>query len=80
MATTIYFYATTKVGAEKASSYPLYGSTGSSGFVLASFVAERILPHTIIGGVLGMIAVYVINKKKPADADLMETMSEIENG
>ena len=62
-ATTVYFYATTKVGAEKASSYifmvPLAAALSSW-----LFLGEHILIHTIIGGILGMCAVYVINKKK----------------
>ena len=62
LATTMYFYATTWLGAEKASSFiflvPMAAAVSS--WLLLS---ERILPHTIIGGVLGMAAVYMINKK-----------------
>jgi drug/metabolite transporter (DMT)-like permease len=62
LATTVYFYATTRLGAEKASSFifmvPLAAAV--SAWLL---LGERILPHTIIGGVLGMAAVYMINKK-----------------
>jgi drug/metabolite transporter (DMT)-like permease len=62
LATTIYFYSTTRLGAEKASSYiflvPLAAAV-SSWFLLG----EKIQPHTLIGGVLGILAVYTINKK-----------------
>lgn len=64
LATTMFFYATTQVGAEKASSYifmvPLAAAV-SSWLILG----EYILPHTIVGGTLGIVAVYIINKKKP---------------
>ncbi len=63
LATTMYFYATTRLGAEKASSFifmvPL-GAAVSSWIILG----EKILPHTAIGGVLGILAVYMINIKK----------------
>ena len=63
LATTVYFYATTRLGPEKASSYifmvPLAAAVSSW-----LFLDETILPHTIAGGLLGMLAVYIINKKK----------------
>ena len=62
LATTVYFYATTRLGPEKASSYifmvPLAAAVSSW-----LFLDEHILPHTIFGGMLGMLAVYIINKK-----------------
>lgn len=62
LATTVYFYATTQLGAEKASSYifmvPLAAAVSSW-----LMLGEKILPHTIAGGLLGMAAVYTINKK-----------------
>ena len=62
LATTLYFYATSKVGAEKASSFiftvPLMAAL-SSWFILG----EAIQIHTVIGGVLGITAVYMINRK-----------------
>jgi drug/metabolite transporter (DMT)-like permease len=65
LATTVYFYATTQLGAEKASSYifmvPLAAAISSW-----LMLGERIMPHTIVGGLLGMAAVYVINKKPAA--------------
>lgn len=61
-ATTMYFYTTTRLGAEKASSFiflvPLAASVSSW-----LFLGEHILPHTAIGGVLGIAAVYIMNKK-----------------
>lgn len=63
LATTVYFYATTQLGPEKASSYifmvPLAAAISSW-----LFLDEHILPHTIVGGMFGMAAVYIINKKK----------------
>lgn len=62
LATTAYLYATTTIGAEKASSFiflvPL--SAALSSWVM---LGEKILMHTIIGGVLGILAVYLINLK-----------------
>ncbi len=64
-ATTMYFYTTTRLGAEKASSFiflvPLAAAVSS--WLL---LGEQIHIHTAVGGVLGMAAVYMINKKKPA--------------
>lgn len=61
MATTIYFYATMKVGPEKASSFiflvPLAAETSSW-----LFLHEPVLIHTIVGGVFGIAAVYLINR------------------
>ncbi len=62
MATTIYFYATTKVGPEKASSFiflvPVAAETSSW-----LFLNEPVLMHTVVGGTIGIIAVYLINRK-----------------
>jgi drug/metabolite transporter (DMT)-like permease len=67
LATTVYFYATSQLGSEKASSYifmvPL-GAAVSSWL----FLGEKILIHTIVGGVLGLLAVYIINKKRSVSA------------
>jgi drug/metabolite transporter (DMT)-like permease len=63
LATTVFFYTTTRLGAEKASSFiflvPLAAAVSSW-----LFIGERILPHTAIGGLMGMAAVYMINKKR----------------
>jgi len=63
LATTMYFYTTTRLGAEKASSF-IFLVPFAAAFSSWSFLGERILPNTIIGGILGMAAVYLINKKK----------------
>jgi drug/metabolite transporter (DMT)-like permease len=63
LATTFYFVATARVGASKASSFiflvPFSAALGSW-----IFLNEKIEPHTIIGGVLGIAAVYILNKKE----------------
>ena len=62
-ATTMYFYTTTKLGAEKASSFiflvPLCAALSS--WLL---LGEQIKPHTIAGGALGIAAVYVMNARR----------------
>lgn len=62
IATTVYFYTTTRMGAEKASSFiflvPL-AATLASWF----FLKEPILLHTAMGGLVGLLAVYMINKR-----------------
>lgn len=63
LATTMYFYTTTRLGAEKASSF-IFLVPFAAALSAWIFLGERILPHTIIGGVLGMMAVYMINRKK----------------
>lgn len=61
-ATTFYFIATAKLGAGKASSFiflvPLSAAFGSW-----IFLNEIPQLHTIIGGILGIIAVYLLNVK-----------------
>jgi len=61
-ATTMYFYATSQIGAERASSFiftvPLCAGL-SSYFILG----EQLKWYTIVGGLLGIAAVYVLNKK-----------------
>jgi drug/metabolite transporter (DMT)-like permease len=65
LATTFYFYATAKVGAGKASSFifmvPFSAALGSW-----MFLAETPQLHTMLGGLIGIAAVYVLNKKKKA--------------
>jgi drug/metabolite transporter (DMT)-like permease len=67
LATTFYFVATSKVGASKASSFifmvPFSAALGSW-----IFLEEVIELHTIIGGLLGIAAVYILNKKEVAKA------------
>jgi drug/metabolite transporter (DMT)-like permease len=61
-ATTFFFVATTKLGASKASSYlflvPFTAALGSW-----IFLEETPQINTIIGGVMGIVAVYMLNKK-----------------
>ena len=62
LATTFYFVATSKVGASKASSFifmvPFSAALGSW-----IFLGEVIQMHTLIGGALGIAAVYILNRK-----------------
>lgn len=62
IATTFYFLATVSLGAEKASSFiflvPLSAAL-SAWFLLG----ETIQTNTIAGGILGIMAVYMLNKK-----------------
>jgi len=66
LATTMYFYATTRLGAEKASSF-IFLVPFAAAISSFLFLNEVILPHTIIGGLLGMLAVYIINKKRKSN-------------
>jgi drug/metabolite transporter (DMT)-like permease len=63
LATTFYFVATSRIGASKASSFifmvPFSAALGSW-----IFLGEVIEMHTIIGGLLGIAAVYILNKKE----------------
>ncbi len=62
IATTVYFYATTSLGAEKASSFIFLVPVAAA---VSSWLTlgEHIQLHTAIGGLLGIVAVYLINKK-----------------
>lgn len=62
LATTMYFFATSKIGAEKASSFIFIVPFTAA---LSSFLIlhEKIETHTLIGGFLGIIAVFLINVK-----------------
>lgn len=69
VATTIYFYTTTRLGPARAGSFifmvPLFA--GISSWWL---MGEQLQVHTLLGGTLGIAAVYLINRKpgqpKPA--------------
>jgi drug/metabolite transporter (DMT)-like permease len=67
LATTFYFVATSKIGASKASSFifmvPFTAALGSW-----IFLGEVIQAHTMIGGALGIAAVYILNKKEKSKA------------
>ena len=62
IATTFYFVATSKLGAGKASSFiflvPFTAAVGSW-----IFLGEVPQWHTVVGGLLGIAAVYILNKK-----------------
>ena len=63
LATTFYFVATSRIGASQASSFifmvPFSAALGSW-----MFLGEVIEMHTIVGGLLGIAAVYILNKKE----------------
>lgn len=63
LATSYYFYATTTLGPEKASSF-IFLVPVSAAVSSWLFLGEALLLHTIIGGVLGIAAVYMINRKR----------------
>lgn len=65
IATTVYFYATTKLGSEKASSF-IFLVPLAAGFSAWIWLGERIELHTILGGGLGILAVYALNRKSAA--------------
>jgi len=62
VATTLYFYSTTKLGAEKASSFIFIVPSAA---VLFSwiFMNEPVTFRILIGGILGIAAVFIINRK-----------------
>ena len=65
LATTMFFYTTTRLGAGKGSSF-IFLVPFAAALSAWLFLGEQIQAHTIIGGILGMLAVYMINKKHPA--------------
>lgn len=77
-ATTMYFYTTTKLGAEKASSFiflvPVCAAASS--WLL---LGEQIKPHTIVGGALGIAAVYVMNARKSKPKATTEAITEVKD-
>jgi drug/metabolite transporter (DMT)-like permease len=62
LATTFYFYGTSKLGPEKTSSfiYIVPFAAALSSFI---FIQEQIKWNTIVGGIFGIAAVWMINKK-----------------
>lgn len=62
VATTTYFFATTKLGAEKASSFIFIVPSGAV-FFSWLLMGESITTNTVIGGVLGIAGVLIINGK-----------------
>ncbi len=63
LATTFYFVATSKIGASKASSF-IFLVPFSAAFGSWIFLGEVPQLHTVIGGFLGIGAVYILNKKE----------------
>ncbi len=64
-ATTVFFYTTTRLGAEKASSF-LFLVPFAAALSSWVFLGEQLQLNTAIGGLMGMVAVYFINKKQVA--------------
>jgi drug/metabolite transporter (DMT)-like permease len=62
VATTVYFYATSKIGAEKASSF-IFTVPFMAALSSWAILGETIEPHTVAGGIIGIAAVYMINRK-----------------
>ncbi len=62
LATTFYFVATSKIGASRASSF-IFLVPFSAALSSWIFLGEVIEAHTIVGGILGIAAVYILNKK-----------------
>lgn len=63
LATTMYFFATSKIGAEKASSF-IFIVPFTAALSAFAFLGEKIEFHTVIGGLLGIAAVFMINSKR----------------
>ena len=59
--TTIYFYASSELGPKKASAYIFIVPVTSLGFAV-TLLNEPVAITTILGGILGIVAVYMINK------------------
>lgn len=62
LATTFFFYATSKIGAEKTSSF-IYIVPFAAAFSSFIAIGEIIKWNTLVGGILGIAAVWVINRK-----------------
>ncbi|MBK8145691.1 MAG: DMT family transporter [Bacteroidetes bacterium] len=62
LATTFFFYATSKIGAEKTSSF-IYIVPFAAAFSSYIAIGEIIKWNTLVGGILGIAAVWVINRK-----------------
>ncbi len=62
-ATTMYFFATSRIGAEKASSF-IFTVPFTAALCAWLILGEVTEPHTIVGGLLGIAAVWSINRKQ----------------
>ncbi|NOZ03726.1 MAG: DMT family transporter [FCB group bacterium] len=60
--TTIYFLATKKLGSEKASAF-IFAVPVSALFFARIFLDEKLSPPTLLGGLLAIVAVYLINRR-----------------
>lgn len=63
MATTFYFYATSKLGAEKTSTF-IYIVPFAAALSSLLLLGEPLHWNTVVGGLLGILAVYIINRRK----------------
>lgn len=68
MATTFYFYGTSKLGPEKTSSF-IYIVPFAAALSSLFFLGEIIRWNTIAGGLLAIVSVWVINRKPRVSAD-----------
>lgn len=68
LATSLYFYATTQLGPEKASSF-IFLVPFSAAMSSWLFLGEEIKTHTIVGGLIGIAAVYFINFRRSDKAN-----------
>lgn len=64
-ATTIFFYTSTRLGAERTSSF-IFLVPFAAALSSLLFLGETIKMHTIVGGLIGIAAVYFINMRKKA--------------
>ena len=60
--TSIYFLASLRLGAKRSSSYIFLVPLTAMGFAMY-FLSEPLLLSTLIGGILGIMSVYLINKE-----------------
>ena len=60
-ATTVYFFGTTRLGPEKASAF-IFIVPVTALFFSVLLLGEHLEITTIIGGIMTMLAVYLINK------------------
>ena len=60
--TSIYFLASLRLGAKRSSSYIFLVPLTAMGFAMY-LLSEPLVLSTLIGGILGIIAVYLINKE-----------------
>ncbi|MGY5355823.1 DMT family transporter [Wenyingzhuangia sp. IMCC45467] len=62
LATTCFLYVTARIGAEKASTY-IFIVPSTAVLTSYLFIGEQILWNTVVGGALGIVAVFIINGK-----------------